>query len=726
MKKAVLFTLLTTIVLPQMVNAGSITGTVTRDSDGSPISGLWVWVSNYNTSDYGGGDYTDVSGVYLITGLDTGSYRVQISGSGTQYASQFYDDQVSWDQATPVSVSAGQQTANIDFSMALGGSISGTVTDPNGAAQANIQVNCWANNGYGTGGRTNANGLYEYSGLPVGFTYNVIAYPPADSNYMITKIDVPVFEPNDYTGNDIVFTVGGLTVSGTVTDKYTLERLADIRIGCWHDDADFWVETRTDANGFYELTNLPPGKVEIRAMPVSYYASIGAEIELTEDVNGLDFALPPEATLSGKVLDDQTAQPLAGIEVTYWSSRYAVWQNDHTDADGLFTFTNLPPGIAEIKARPDVDTGYAWSLPWGANWIYLAEGEHRSGRIITLQKGAPVSGYIKDPNGSPLSSIEYDWDGKMCEGWAEADMNGHYEIRLPFGTYTIDLDEDEYGALPLKVTITDINQPVSVNDITAYSEQTGGQISGDVNNPGGYAKTGEFAVIVFETGIVIDTNTWYTISPVRMTGMENAGPFAITALPPDANYDVYLIVTSQNPDEIESITLWDYQLDVAVGVNDVNLSYNSEGSTVTGGVTNTDGLPVIGAIVMLNDPCTGAFTGFADVNENGGYVIYNVPAGTYTTTAVHSKYLNSSTTVQVVDGVPADVNAIVMPFAGEKEGPNLNGDGIVNMHDFAIFASQWIQAGLLEADFNQDSNVNFLDWARLAENWLWQPVWYHE
>ena len=175
MKRAILFTLLAVMIFPQIANAGSIAGTVTRDSDGLPISGLWVWASNYNTSDYGGGDHTDVNGVYLITGLDTGSYRVQISGSGTQYASQFYDDQVSWDQATPVSVSAGQQTANIDFSLALGGSISGTVTEPNGAAQANIRVNCWANNGYGTGGLTNANRFYVYRGRREHLSYNVTA-----------------------------------------------------------------------------------------------------------------------------------------------------------------------------------------------------------------------------------------------------------------------------------------------------------------------------------------------------------------------------------------------------------------------------------------------------------------------------------------------------------------------------------------------------------------------
>lgn len=726
MKKVILAALVAVMIFPQIANAGSITGMVIRDLDGSLISGLWIWANDYETNEYYSGDHTDVNGVYLITGLDTGSYRVQVSGSGTQYASEFYDNQISWDSATPVNVVVGQQTTGIDFSLALGGSISGTVADSNGVPQENIEIHCWADGGYGTGDWTEPNGLYECGGLPVGFVYNVTAYPPPDSNYMITKIDVPVFEPNDYTGNDIVFTVGGLAVSGRVTDKQTSLPLENIRIGCWHDDADFWVETRTDANGIYALTNLPPGEVEVRAEPETYYVCIGSEFELQEDINDLDFALPPEATLSGKVLDAETAEPLAGIEVEYWNERYVVWQNDYTESNGTFTLTNLPPGITEIKAMPDVDTGYAWNLPWGSNWICLAEGEHRSGRIIALQKGALVRGCIKDSNNNPLSNVEYGWEGRMSEGWADTDINGHYEIRLPLGTYVIGLDEDEFGALHPKVTITDINQPVDINDIKAYSEQTGGQISGDVNNLGGHPKTGEFIIIALEAGTVIDPNTWYTVWPVSETELEQAGPFAITASPPDANYDVYLLVVSETPDGIESITLQDYLLDVAPGANDVNLYYSSEGGTLLGTVENTDDQIVLGATVLLSDPCTAAFAGFADVNENGEYVIYNVPAGTYTATAVHSKYLNASTTVEVIDTATTDASTIVMTFTGEKEGADLNGDGFVDMFDVAEFIDQWLESGSLEADFDQDGTVDFVDWARLAENWLWQAVWYHD
>lgn len=702
---------------------GSITGTVT-DANGNPISDLFVWAS---TGSWGNGDNTDANGVYEIETLPPGTYRVEVSTWDTDYVREYYNNQMRWDRATPVNVVAGQTTMNIDFSLELGASISGFVKNSLGEPLADVGIDCTVEGiYYGAYERTDSNGFYKARGLPAGYWYMVVAYPPGTTDYMIALIYVDVPEVNDYTGQDIILQAGALSVCGKVTEKATGTALQDIRISCHLEDLDVWGgDAYTDVNGFYKLTNLPPGEVEIRAEPTSYYARIGTEFELTEDINDLDFALLVEAVLSGKVLDAETAEPIAGVEVTYWCDRYQVWQNDYTDADGVFSLTNLPPGMAEIKARPVVDTGYAWSLPWGSNLICLGEGEHQSNRIIALQKGALVTGYIKDVNGIVVSGVEYGWVGRMCDGWEHTDVNGRYQIRLPVGSYIIGLDEDDLCALPTRVTITDINQPVDVNNMIAYSEQTGGQISGNVNNPSGYTKTGMFLIVAFETGVSIEPSTWYTISEVGETDMSDSGPFTIRALPPDANYDVYLCVINEREDGTESLAMRDIAINVAVGTTSINLDYNSEGSTVNGKVINTYGRAVLGATVLLNDLATGDFTGFGDVDSNGEYIIYNVAAGTYTATAVHSKYADASATVEVVDGVPADVGTIVMPFAGEKEGADLNGNGFVNMVDYAEFANQWRQSGPSEANFNQDGEVEFADLSRVAETWLWQAIWLH-
>lgn len=713
---------LTTTVNFTLPVGGRLAGSVTN-TDGDPIPNATIGVRDdvedrywfrTNTDSVGHYDFFDNFG-NLPPRAEI--YEIDVGPpSGSSYIGC---------EVTGISITASQ-TTTVNITLSRGASISGVVKNSSGVGQANLQVNCGADDGYGTGTQTEANGFYKCNGLPVGYNYNVVAYPPPDSNYMITRISVDVNQPIEYTGKDIELGNGGLKISGRITDKATTLPLADVSVGLGYEDFEIWTDTSTDVNGIYRLTNLPPGDVEIQVRPEPPYAWTGTETELTEDINNLNFALPLGAILCGKVLDARTAEPIAGIEIEYDNQRYNAYRNTFTDANGTFCLTQLPPGIGEVKAMPDVDSGYAWNLPWGSDYIYLSEGENRSGQIITLEKGALVRGYIKDVNGNPISGIEYDFSGRNCGGWDDTDVNGFYQIRLPVGIYSITLDEDEFSALPAIVTITDVNKEVNVPDMIVYTAGNGGQISGEVNNPGGYAKTGYFNVVAFKAGTALnDPNLWYTVQPIAQADMENAGPFSLNKLPPDVNYDIYLCVYSETQDGIGSLAGRDSALNVAVGTTGITLEYSSEGSTVTGRVKNTDDRPILGATVLLSDSSSG-FGGFGETDCNGEYVIYNVPAGTYTATAVHSKYLHTSTTVNVVDGIPADVNTITMSFAGEKEGADLNGDGVIDMLDVAEFCETWLESGSSEADFNQDSSVNFNDWARLAENWLSKAIWYQE
>lgn len=544
---------------------------------------------------------------------------------------------------------------------------------------------------------------------------------------MITRITVDVHQPIEYTGKDIVLGNGGFKISGKITDKATTLPLANIRVGCWNDDFEIWADTSTDANGIYLLTNLPPGEeVDICVEPEFYYAYMGIEeFEFEADINNLNFALPAGGTLCGKVLGADTAQPMANVEIEYDNERYNTERNTFTNADGTFCLTQLPPGIAEVKAMPDVDSGYAWNLPWGADLVNLKEGEYHSERIIFLEKGALVHGYIKDADGDAFNDIEYYYTGKKCDGWDYPDVNGFYQIRLPVGTYIIESDDqEEFGSLPATVTITNINNPVNVPDIIFYSEETGGQISGHVNNPGGYAKTGYFSIMAFEAGTILDQNISYTFPLTAETEMENAGPFSLANLPPDANYDIYLAVESETPDERQSLTIRDFALNVALDSNNISLDYNSTGNTIRGSVKNLNGQPVIGATALLFNSA-GDFKGCCKNDANGFYAIYNVPDGNYTITAIHSKYANASTVIDV-NGADANVPEIVMLFDGGKEGPDLNGNGVIDLFDIAELSNQWLDSGINEADFNQDGIVNFFDWLPITDNWLWKAIWLNE
>jgi len=428
-------------------------------------------------------------------------------------------------------------------------------------------------------------------------------------------------------------------------------------------------------------------------------------------------------SISGKVLDSETAQPLLGIEVTYWNEAESFWTSDITGSNGGFLLSGLPAGTAEVKIEPDINTGYA-NTARDSRIVYLSENENISDCIITLRKAALVTGYIKDVGMSAMPCVGYDYDGIMCSGDGVTDTNGMYQIRLPAGEYVISLDEDGYGDFQQRFSVADTASPIDVNDIIVYSASDGSTISGIITNPGGYSYDNGFFIIAVETATVIDANSIYLLRATGEDFLTEPGSYTIAGLPADVNYDIYLLIAQPTDGDGEAMVVHDVLYEITPGTTDADLVYVL-GASVAGQVVNENSMPILGAVVVLNDQITGAFAGFIDVNEQGGYTIENVPDGIYTVSAVHSRYVTTSVTVQVADNVPAGADTIVMPYAGQKEGPDLNGDGMINMTDFSIFAGQWMQSGSLDANFDQQGKVDFADLIRITENWLWHNIWYY-
>src|SRR5665648_858928 len=114
----------------------------------------------------GGGAQTDLDGTYQIDGVAAGSYFVQFQGGDVGLVTEYYDDAASWDDATLVVVIAGADTPNIDAALVAGGSISGTVTGPDGpVAGVYVNANVPGDSGAGGGGaETDPDGFYQIDG----------------------------------------------------------------------------------------------------------------------------------------------------------------------------------------------------------------------------------------------------------------------------------------------------------------------------------------------------------------------------------------------------------------------------------------------------------------------------------------------------------------------------------------------------------------------------------
>ncbi len=137
--------------------------------------------------------YTDASGDYSITGLRSGNWKVFCYGD-TLYAWEWYNNADSWNSAASVSVTAPNTIIGKDFSLEVGGSISGYVygegTSPLTGADVVALDTSFASVGLAMKwDETSANGSYIITGLRT-CDYYVEASTECDLQYYDHKSNI--------------------------------------------------------------------------------------------------------------------------------------------------------------------------------------------------------------------------------------------------------------------------------------------------------------------------------------------------------------------------------------------------------------------------------------------------------------------------------------------------------------------------------------------------------
>jgi hypothetical protein len=103
-----------------LAKGGSISGKVVSDATKEAIANLWVNVNDYDTGEWLGCANTGTDGTYKVHGLPPGKFRVQANASMNKspYTDEYYDNTTNYNYATPVSVTVGNDTPDINFSLA--------------------------------------------------------------------------------------------------------------------------------------------------------------------------------------------------------------------------------------------------------------------------------------------------------------------------------------------------------------------------------------------------------------------------------------------------------------------------------------------------------------------------------------------------------------------------------------------------------------------------------
>jgi 5-hydroxyisourate hydrolase-like protein (transthyretin family) len=275
----------------------------------------------------------------------------------------------------------------------------------------------------------------------------------------------------------------GASISGTVTtDGPSPSPIAGAFVtayvegGSWEQVA----QAETDASGNYVLQALAPGTYYLAALAPApdllgeYYDNLVAipanqsqataiAVGAGESVTGKDFALGHGSSISGKVTDDPSGDPIEGAMVILFLEEGGEWNHAGlglTDSSGDYVFGGLPAGTYYLQADYS-QGGYAGEYydnvaallvnRASATAIPLGEGASVTGKDFALAQGGSIAGRVRPTvgpgtgiGGAMVTVYEQDWGA--VAGIAVTDANGDYTVgKLPAGQYYVSADGGPAG-----------------------------------------------------------------------------------------------------------------------------------------------------------------------------------------------------------------------------------------------------------------------------------------
>jgi hypothetical protein len=589
-----------------------------------------------------------------------------------------------------------------------GGSISGTVTDAGtGAPIVGIELRIRDSEGsWQATGYSDALGNYtsDYA-LPPGPYYVETWSQTAYINQVYDGIEcvvdcdptegtpIVVGQDEHVTGIDFALVLGA-TISGTVTDSVTGAPLEEVYVEVSCDDWTEVATAETDASGkFTTYPGLPGGTHYVKVIaddhvfevwddiPCAFHCIaqyVGDPIELVTGVpvTGIDFALDPEASITGTVTDEATGTGLEGVFLTFTDESEGDLFYLYTDANGDFDSRNevrLPEGTYYVHTSNSdgyIDEIYddlveeEHEITDGTP-IVVTIGEDVTGIDIALAKGASISGRVTDSAtglGIDDASVYiYDGEGNRVST-AGADANGDYTTNDPLsaGTYYARssnwagyLDEI-YDDLPC---VDDCDPTTGTPIEVAEGEQVtgidlaldkGGSISGTVTDSVSTSTLQGVAVLIY------DPEGHYLFT--RYSGSD--GTYATTIGLVPGNYFARTANSIGYVDELwddiacmPSCTILDgTPIVVGAGEDVTGIDFAIDpGASISGTVTDAaTSDPIAGEEIEIYNSA-GNWVTYADVAADGTYTSHSgLPAGTfYARTYSYSGYIN-----EVYDNLP--------------------------------------------------------------------------
>ena len=286
--------------------SGSISGYVFESDGSTPIAGASLRADLISPVDcLGFSSRSNADGSYTLVNLPPSDYTVRIWAPG--FGHEYY--------ANVVPVTAGSDTPGINFTLDVGGAVTGHVYDENGIPISGVEMGARLVTGEGAGTQctTRPDGSYRLwlkTGsylIGVGGLNEAPGYVPEwyNDHYDASNADpVQVTAPGETSGIDFYLAKAG-SISGHVYEEDGVTPIAGASAYAFPITGDHpGAGANTGPDGSYTIEGLPSDNYKVQASVsdhvAEYYNNAPDEASATEvtvnapnDTPGIDFALSP-------------------------------------------------------------------------------------------------------------------------------------------------------------------------------------------------------------------------------------------------------------------------------------------------------------------------------------------------------------------------------------------------------------------------------------------------
>ena len=701
---------------PAFADGGSISGTVSTSvgSFPGPQNGVCVnaWPA---TGSGGGGGATASDGTYTISNLAAGSYYVRAdptcngSISSSPYAAQ---------QLANVPVVGVGNTGGTDFSLVVGGSISGTVST--GSSPTLLVGICVSaspqGGGTGAGATSSSVGTYTMAGLAPG-TYNVYADPTcggsiSSSPYAAQNTNVNVAAGINRSGTDFSLELGG-SISGTVSagTGSSSTALSGVCVNAFPATGSGGGYATTTSNGTYTMAGLAPGSYSVQAdstcggsISSPYMMTPLTNVNVAAGINrsGTDFSLELGGSISGTVSagTGSSSTALSGVCVNAYPTSGGSGGGATTVSNGSYTIAGLAPGSYSVQ----FNTSFGYGCPnqtYGSVYYSstsITGASQSNASTVTVTGGATASSINVALQASNITGTVFLPDGRRASNSfiqvypsvaststssgpppqpvasASSDSNGNYSIFLPDGTWTVNA-QPPYGSSGASSSSVNITvQGGVLTQINGVGVGTSASVNVTLqsNNVAGTIKTAGGAVVVNAFVSASGPNFQQIQGAFSQTDTNGKfglhlsdGSFTLSIQPPQGGTGVQTnvgIVVAGGV--LTSVTSGPAVLNTA----DHTLVITMPSANVTGTVTDPGNNAVVGGSINVSQNDQFVQGGYSQTDGSGGYSIY-LPAGTYTITAQPPSGTTTSAAVSITVTLAGSPPVITQINGQASSGP---------------------------------------------------------